>query len=120
MACATRAALHSYVFSLILLCLSASAGADLVTTDQVAPAPSRAQSDRDRVKGLIARPEVAKKLETLGVLSADAQARVDALTDEEVSVLAARIDALPAGGLSDQNWLLVVIAVILVAILIAL
>jgi hypothetical protein len=96
---------------------AAPALAGLVGTGEVA-APE--QSERERVKALIARPEVAKKLETLGVLPNDAQARVDALTDEEVRVLAARIDALPAGGLSDQNWLLIIIAVILVAILIAL
>jgi hypothetical protein len=93
------------------------ANAGLVGTDQVA---SPQQSDRERVKALIARPEVAKKLETLGVLPQDAQARVDSLTDAEVATLAAKIDALPAGGLSDQNWLLIIIGVILLAILIAL
>ena len=60
-----------------------------------------------------------KKLETFGVMPKDAQARVDALTDAEVHTLAARIDALPAGAISDQNVLLIVIAVLLVAILIA-
>ena len=69
------------------------------------------------MKDLIARPEVARKLEALGVLPKDAQDRVDALTDEEVRALAARIDALPAGGLSDTNWLLIIIAVLLILIL---
>jgi hypothetical protein len=74
------------------------------------------QSERERVKALVARPEVAKKLESLGVLPKDAQARIDALTDEEVSKLAGRITALPAGGMSDQNWLLVIIAILLLVI----
>ena len=107
-------------FVAALLCaafFARPAQAGLIGTDQVV-AP--AQSERDRVKALVARPEVAKKLESLGVPPANAQARVDALTDEEVHALAAKLDALPAGGMSDQNWLLVVIAVILAAILIAL
>ena len=96
--------------------LMETARADIISTDQVAGPP--VQSERERVKALLARPEVAKKLETLGVLSNDAQTRVDALTDAEVTALAGRIDALPAGGFSDQNWLLVIIAVVLLLILI--
>jgi hypothetical protein len=110
--------LTSVIFAIFLCALFATpAGAGLVGTDQVADPQ---QSERERVKALIARPEVERKLETLGVLPKDAQTRVDALTDEEVRTLAARIDALPAAGMSDQNWILVVIAVLLVAILIAL
>jgi cytochrome c553 len=92
---------------------AAPATAGLVGTDQVA-APQ--QSERERVKALVARPDVARKLETLGVLPKDAQARVDALTDAEVASLAARIDALPAGGLQTQEWLLIIIAVLLLVI----
>ncbi len=90
------------------------AQAGLIGTDKaVAPPP---QSERDRVKALVARPEVAKKLESLGVPPSDAQARVDALTDEEVHTLAANLDALPAGGLATQEWLLIIIAVLLLVI----
>lgn len=91
---------------------AAPANAGMVATDQVAPV----QQERERVKALVARPEVAKKLEALGVLPKDASARVDALTDEEVRALAARIDALPAGGLSDTDWLLVIIIILLIVI----
>ncbi len=90
-----------------------AARADLLSTDQVVPAAS----ERERLKALVARPEVARKLETLGVLQKDAQARVDALTDQEVLALAGRIDALPAGAMSDQNWLLVIIIILLVLII---
>jgi hypothetical protein len=98
-------------FLYALLVTPAKAG--LVGTDQVA-APQ--QTERERVKALVARPEVARKLETLGVLPKDAQDRVDALTDAEVSSLAARIDALPAGGLSNTEWLLVIIAILVLII----
>ena len=92
---------------------AAPAQAGLVGTGQVA-APQ--QSERERVKSLVARPEVAKKLETLGVLPQDAQARVDALTDAEVASLASRIDALPAGGLSTTEWLLIIIGILVLII----
>lgn len=92
---------------------AAPAKAGLVGTDQVA-APQ--QSERERVKALVARPEVARKLEMLGVLAQDAQARVDALTDAEVTSLAARIDALPAGGLETTEWLLIIIAILVLVI----
>jgi hypothetical protein len=84
----------------------------MIGTDQAVPQ----QSERERVKALVARPEVAKKLETLGVLPKDAQARVDALTDAEVTALAGRIDALPAGAMADHDLLLVILIVLLVAI----
>jgi uncharacterized protein DUF6627 len=98
-------------FSYALYATPANAG--LVGTDQVA-APQ--QSERERVKALVARPEVASKLQTLGVLPQDAQARVDALTDSEVASLAAKIDALPAGGLGTTEWLLIIIAVLVLVI----
>ncbi len=90
------------------------AQAGLIGTDKVAAPPPL--SERERVKALVARPDVAKKLEALGVPPSDAQARVDALTDEEVRTLAANLDALPAGGLATQEWLLIIIAVLLLVI----
>lgn len=95
----------------VVFAMPAQAG--LVGTDQVA-APQ--QSERERVKAMISRPEVAKKLETLGVLQKDAASRVDALTDAEVATLASRLDALPAGGLTNTEWLLIVIAVLVLII----
>ena len=88
--------------------------AGMIGTDQAVPQ----QSERERVKALVARPEVSKKLETLGVLPKDAQARIDALTDAEVVALAGKIDALPAGAMSDQNWLLLIIILLLVIIIV--
>jgi|GEM_PF-2737761 len=83
-----------------------------ISTDRVAAE----QSERERLKALVARPEVARKLEALGVAPEEARSRIDALTDAEVSALAARIEAAPAGGLSTQEWLLVIIAILLLII----
>ena len=90
------------------------ADAGMVGTGQLS-AP--AQTERERVKTLVARPEVARKLQALGVPARDVQGRVDAMTDEEVAALAARIDALPAGGLQTQEWLLIIIAILLLIII---
>jgi hypothetical protein len=94
----------------LLAALTARAG--VVATDRAASAAS----ERERVKALVERPDVTRKLESLGVPPKDAVARVDALTDREVASLAARIDALPAGAMSTQEWLLVIIAVLLLVI----
>jgi len=71
--------------------LPASAG--LVTTDQLA-----ASAERDQVKSFLEREEVRARLEYMGVDPEAARARVDALTDDEAKLLAARIDEMPAGG----------------------
>ncbi len=69
------------------------ASAAIVTTDQVT-----ASAQRERVRSFLDRQEVRAKLESLGVDANAAKARVDALTDQEATDLAARIDQLPAGG----------------------
>jgi len=88
------------------------ASADMVATEGVVPL----SQERERVKALVSRPEVAKKLETLGVLPQDAAARVDALTEDEVRALAARIDSLPAGGFTNEEWLLIIVIILLIVI----
>jgi hypothetical protein len=69
------------------------ASAEIVTTDSI-----QAAGERDKVRAFLDRAEVRSQMETLGVDADAARVRVDALTDEEVSSLAGRIDALPAGG----------------------
>ena len=74
--------------------------------------------ERDRVKSMLERPELATQLEKMGVSPADARARVDAMTPEEVSQLAGRLDQLAAGGaLSNQDLLLIVILLLVLIII---
>ena len=76
-------------------------------------------SDRERVKAMLQRPEVAKELQKMGIAPADAESRVKAMSDGEVAQLAGRLDALPAGGaLTNEELLLIIVIVLLVAILI--
>ena len=75
-------------------------------------------TERDRVKSMLERPELATQLEKMGVSAADARARVDAMTPEEVSQLAGRLDQLAAGGaLSNQDLLLIILLVLLLIII---
>lgn len=78
----------------------------------------QALSERDKVKAMLERPEVAREMQKLGIPPERAAARVDAMTDAEVSQLAGRLDALPAGGaLSTEEWLLIIVAILLVIII---
>src|SRR5260221_2477562 len=112
-----RNAILSVVFAACALGLggyASTSAAGVIGTEQAVPQ----QTERERVKALVARPEVARKLETLGVLPKDAQARIDALTDAGVVALAGRIDALPASAMSDQNLLLLIIIIPLVILIV--
>lgn len=101
--------------SLPALLAPSPAGADLIATEEV----FQAESDHNRLKALVERPEVAKQFELRGIPAKEAQARVDALTDEEVRALVRRIDALPAGGtLSTHEWLLLIIVILLLVIIV--
>ena len=94
------------------------ANAGVIATEDAA-AGAQAQSERERIKALVARPEVAKQLQALGVSPENAKSRVDAMTDAEVRTLAGRIDALPAAGaFSDWQWVMILIGVVIIALLI--
>jgi len=100
-------------FGLAAALLMPQAHAGLIPTDT-----AQAQDERARVKALIARPELSRDLEKLGLNPADAEARVDAMADGEVLQLAGRLDAVLAGGqISNQNLLLIIIIVLLLVII---
>lgn len=101
------------VLFLAVTLVAQQANAGMIATDKAVPA-----NDRERVKALIERPDVAKALEKFGVNAKDVEGRVDAMSDEEVAQLAGKIDALPAGGaLSNDQLLIILLLVIIIAIL---
>jgi hypothetical protein len=87
--------------------------AELIATDQVAVVAGTAK-DRVLVNETILRPELQAKLQEFGVSLKDAQARVAALTDQEVSVLARQIETAPAGGTDVLAFVLVIFIVLLI------
>ncbi|MDJ0722968.1 MAG: PA2779 family protein [Desulfobacterales bacterium] len=95
--------------------LWAPAQAALVTTAQTMQA-SENEVVRARLHVLLARADVSERLESWGVDPAEARARVDTLTAEELEELAAHMEELPAG----SGSLAVVAVVLLIAFLVIL
>ena len=86
------------------------AQAGMIGTDQLVA--SSAQSDRAAVLAAIGRAEVAAQLQALGLDPASAKDRVAAMSDEDVSALAGRLNSLPAGGTSSGAAAVILIVLI--------
>ena len=98
---------------LIVTCglIAPSAQAGMIGTDQVV------QSERDRVKAALERPEMAQALKKFGVDAHDAAGRVDAMTDSEVAQIAGVIDMLPAGGALTNEQLIIILLLVLILVI---
>jgi hypothetical protein len=91
--------------------------ATMVGTDVVLQAAD-VNAARQTVKSFLDRQEVIERLQAWGVEPAEAQARIDAMTAEEVTLLAGEIDQLPAGG--DAFGLIIGVALIAFIVLLVL
>jgi hypothetical protein len=69
--------------------------------------------DRERILIVLDRAGLQAQLLAYGLSPDDVKARVAALTDAEAAELAARIDELPAGGVSILSAILIVFLVLL-------
>ena len=103
-------------FGALLWIFAPLARADMISTDQV-PAQGQVQTEREKVQAFVERATVQEKLKALGVQDTFLKSRVDSLTNEEIHLLAQKIDALPAGG--ELTTFEIVLIVLLVAILVA-
>jgi hypothetical protein len=92
---------HLLIACMVLLPFAANAG--MIGTDQ-AIASAVDQANRDKVGEFVARSDVVKQFETLGLTAANAQERVNAMTQEEINRIAGKIDSLPAGASSNGWW----------------
>lgn len=107
----TKPVSHLVVLGLLALSLHLpAANAALVGTEAVVKA-AQAQQSRERVLSTLNRDDVKAQLMARGVDPSQVQARLDSLTDEEISTLAAKMDQLPAGG--DALGLLVFLFIVL-------
>ena len=102
------------IVSVALLPYSAQAG--MIGTDQVV-ASATAQANRDKVRDFVARADVARQLEALGLSAANAQERVNAMTQDEINRVAGKIDSMPAGA-SDSGTAWVLASLIVIAVLV--
>ncbi|HUN70230.1 MAG TPA: PA2779 family protein [Burkholderiales bacterium] len=94
------------IASMMVLPFQARAG--LIGAEQAVSA-AQAQAARATIDAYIERAEVLQKLQAYGLSPQEAQARVAALSDAEITALAGRIDSVPAGG-----WVPLLLAAILV------
>lgn len=101
------------LIAVIFAVLSGVAAAEIVSTEEAA------QSDRERVQEFMKRDGVEDRLKQLGVAPEEAQRRVDAMTPEEIQVVAARMDTLAAGGaLSSTDWIIILLLFIVVLLIV--
>lgn len=73
------------------------AHAAIVATEQVIREDAAAQ-DRARVMNFLAREDVRREMEALGIDPEEAAARTKALSDEEIARIATTLDETAAGG----------------------
>ena len=86
------------VINFTLLCVGISPiQAAMISTEQVLNT-SQSNPDRARLIAFLEREDVQKQLVSWGLDKEMAKARVDTLTDEEVSQVVYQMDQLPAGG----------------------
>ena len=89
------------ILSMVVLPFSTQAG--MIGTDQVV-ANATAEANRDKVRDFVSRTDVQKQFETLGLTTANAAERVNAMTQDEINRIAGKIDTLPAGADSNSGW----------------
>lgn len=89
----------SRVMIVLMTCMAMplTANAAMVETDVVVD-HALAEQGRAKIMALVNREDVRAQLEVRGVTTEQAQARVDALTDDEAMQIAGKLDQLPAGG----------------------
>lgn len=91
-----------------------SGQAGMIGTD-LAASPASVQADRNTISSFLSRAQTVNELQSLGLDPRAAQDRVAAMTDAEVSSLAGKMRALPAGG----DGLVLLILVLLIVWLVA-
>ena len=74
-------------------------------------------ADREKVATFLQRQDVRQQLASLGVDAREANARVAALSDQEIAKIAGKIDRMPAG--QGVEVVLVVALIVLLVVLIA-
>ena len=86
-------------FAVAAMSVPAPAIAAMVKTDQVLDEATTEQveTDRDRLRALLSREGVRAELRDMGLAPEEAVARVDAMSDGEVAMLAGQVDKLAAG-----------------------
>jgi hypothetical protein len=91
--------------------------AEVATADQMT-AQNQTEAEKSRIQAFIDREDVKVRLQALGVAESMAKVRVAAMTDQEVQVMAQKLDAMPAGGRLRDSDLVVILLIILLILII--
>ena len=83
--------------SLFAASVQSAAYAGVISTQQYLTTVDR-EATRARIDAVLAREEVRSRLEQYGVDPLAADARIAALTDQELELLATELENMPAGG----------------------
>lgn len=104
----------SSLLAVLMLSLSAHSlvHAGIVGTNDLVSAQQTAL-EREQVRDWLARDDVRKQLTGMGVDVDSAQARVDSMTADEVSTMAAKMDEMPAASGALEVAVLVLLILIL-------
>ena len=103
---------YKVVAQMLIVCMvwtPFSVQAGMIGTDQIVSS-AQDQANRDKVLNFVTRGDVVKQLETLGLSASNAKERVAAMTQDEVTRIAGKIDSLPAGA-SSGWWIAAVIII---------
>lgn len=71
---------------------------------------------REKVQRFLERQDVLAHLQSMGVNPEEAKARVDTMTAEEINLMAAKIDQIPAGG-DGTGFLLATLLIVIVVLI---
>ena len=102
----------SFILSISLFTQILSA--QVVSTGAILGRHSIMDSSKEKLVQIIARQDVAKRFQELGVDSKAIEARVASMTDEEASKIALQIDMLPAGADAGASVLGTIVFIFLV------
>ena len=108
----------STLLAIIFLLVSASyqpATAAMVGTETFRQA-DHSPSPRDELRALLTREDIKNALIARGIDPLEAQLRIQALTDDEIRLIADNIDELAAGG-GVEIFALIIIGVIIATVL---
>lgn len=88
-----------FILSFVLsITLFAQVSLAQMTSTEAILSPSMSVASHEKVSQFIAREDVAKTFEQMGVDSKMVEKRIALMSDEEISKISSQIDTLPAGG----------------------
>lgn len=108
--------LVSVVLSALLIVTATPVQAGMVGTQSLLTQDARAMQVAD-VQGFLARDDVRKQMQSLGVDPVAAGQRVAAMTDGELQKVSQQINSMPAGGDAVSLLVLVILILLLLELL---